>query len=337
MMNNSNHISEIWTNLENEKNSGLVKRMYSSDCPFHIFGTFKYPEIYYGIAFSFSDDTRIDLSSFGNLSELDIVLLEDSSFPDSKLLVIQLLDSASRDIFSVLCENLVHSVFTFDSEQMVIRTVVNQLVKWEALFKRNNSSVLTPIEQQGLYGELYFLKRLLTKHKCNICNTLQLWVGADKSMRDFQGDGWAIEVKTSSANNCQKAIVNGERQLDETHLNNLYLFHLSVEVSRENGQSLCDMIDEIYESLIGNASAIAVFNAKLFEAGYSDCQKYIYESRCYKIRSEHFYDIRGDFPRIKENDLRNGVSDIKYTISLSMCDDYLVSEGTVLNTILSHE
>ena len=34
-----------------------------------------------------------------------------------------------------------------------------------------------------------------------------------------------------------------------------------------------------------------------------------------------------------ENDLRNGVSNVVYAISIGMCDEYLVSEGVLFNTI----
>ena len=46
-MTNNNHISEIWETLENEKSIGLVKRRYSNDVPFHIYGIFQYPENYF--------------------------------------------------------------------------------------------------------------------------------------------------------------------------------------------------------------------------------------------------------------------------------------------------
>src|SRR5574344_703688 len=191
-MTNNNYISEIWADLEEEKTVGLVKRLYSSDVPFHIYGTFQYPERYYGVAFTFGNDVRIDISSFDNLRELKIQLLADTTFVNSRLLVIQLLHPNSRDIFATLCENLIQSVIQLNSEQKIIRTVVNQLEKWKTLFEKNNSTGLTPAEQQGLFGELYFLQKFLSKPDLNPCNVLHTWVGVDKALRDFQGVNWAL-------------------------------------------------------------------------------------------------------------------------------------------------
>lgn len=269
MMNN-NHILELWEALEEEKVIGLVKRLYSSNIPFHVYGTFQYPERYYGVAFTFSNDIRIDISSFDNLRELKVMLLADTTFVNSRLLIIQLLYPNSRDIFATLCENLIQSVIKLNTEQKISRTVVNQLEKWKTLFEKNNSTGLTPAEQQGLYGELHFLQKFLAKTDTNPCDALHTWVGVDKAMRDFQGSTWAVEVKTTSTNNPQKVTINGERQLDETLLEKLFLYHFSVEVSNGNGQTLCQKIAIIRETLENDAPALSLFNTKLFETGYLD-------------------------------------------------------------------
>lgn len=334
-MTNNNHVAEIWEVLEEEKNAGLVKRLYSSDILFHIYGTFQYPERYYGVAFTFNNDIRIDVSSFSNLRELKVMLLNDTSFINSSLLIIQLLHPGSRDIFASLCENLIQSVIKLNTEQKIIRTVVNQLEKWKTLFDKNNSTGLTSAEQQGLYGELHFLQKFLLKPYTAPCNALYAWVGVDKALRDFQNNNWAVEVKTTSTNNPQKAIINGERQLDDTLLENLFLFHLSVEVSNGNGQTLCQKIATIREVLKNDMPALSLFNTKLFEAGYLDKHELLYEDRFYQVRNENYYKIENEFPRIKENELRNGVSDVKYSIILAMCDEFLISENQVFNIIKS--
>jgi len=332
-MTNSNHIAEIWGILEEEKSVGLVKRLYSSNISFHIYGTFQYPERYYGVAFTFCNDIRIDVSSFANLRELKVLLMNDTTFVNSSLLIIELLHPDSRDIFASLCENLIQSVICLNTEQKIIRTVVNQLEKWKTLFEKNNSASLTPSEQQGLYGELHFLQKFFAKPDTNPCDVLRTWVGTDKALRDFQGSSWEVEVKTTSTNNPQKITINGERQLDETLSENLFLFHLSVEVSNRNGQTLCQKVAVIREMFENDISALSLFNMKLFEVGYSAKHELFYRDRFYHVRNENYYKIENDFPRIKENELRGGVSDVKYSIILAMCDEYAVSENQVFNII----
>ena len=105
-------------------------------------------------------------------------------------------------------------------------------------------------------------------------------------MRDFQGNGWAVEVKTLSTNNADQITINGERQLDETLLSRLFLFHLSVEASKMNGKTLNSQVDELRHLLSEDLVALNIFNAKLMEAGYFDQHRELYESRCYKISKE---------------------------------------------------
>ena len=319
--------------MEEEKSAGLVKRLYSADVPFHIYGTFQYPERYYGVAFTFSNDIRIDISSFANLRDLKVMLLNDTTFVNSRLLTVELLHPGSRDIFASLCENLIQAAIRLNTEQKIIRTVINQLEKWKTLFEKNSSTGLTPAEQQGLYGELHFLQKFLARPETDPYDVLHTWVGVDKALRDFQGGNWAVEVKTTSTNNPQKVTVNGERQLDDTLLENLFLFHFSVEISNGNGQTLCQKIAAIREILENDTPALSLFNAKLFEAGYLDKHEPFYQDRFYQARNGNFYKIENDFPRIRENELRGGVSDVKYTIILAMCDEYSVSESQIFNII----
>jgi hypothetical protein len=152
-------------------------------------------------------------------------------------------------------------------------------------------------------------------------------------LRDFHNSDWAVEVKTTSTNNPQKIIVNGERQLDETSLRNLFLVHFSYEISKGNGQTLCQMVSMIRSILENEAPALSLFNTKLFEAGYLDIHEPFSKGRFYRMRNESFYKIEKEFPRIREYELRNGVSDVKYSIILAMCDEYLVSENQMLSVI----
>lgn len=332
-MTNNNHIADIWATLENERSNGLVKRLYSSDIPFHIYGTFKYPDQYYGVGFTFNNNIRIDISAFANLRDMKVMLLDDTTFENSRLLIIELLSPGSRDIFATLCENLIQSVINLESEQKIARAVINQLEKWKTLFEKGHGTGLTHPEQQGLFGELHFLQKCLLKHDISPSDVLKTWVGVDKALRDFQGGSWAVEVKTTSTNNPQKVTVNGERQLDETLLESLFLFHFSVEISRGIGENLCQKVAFIRTLLINDLPALNLFNAKLFEVGYFDEHELFYYDRFYQSRHENYYRVERDFPRIKENDLRSGVSDVEYAIVLAMCDEYLVSENLIFNTI----
>ena len=326
-----NDILEIWSNIEQSNETGLLKRLYNNDPELHIYAIFQNPERYCGIALSYNKDIRIDISSFSNLRDLQISLQPDASFVKNNLLIIKLLHYQSRDVFAVMCENMVSSVLSLRSEKQVVKTIINQLEKWQTLFEKLKGEGLTPSEQQGLYGELHFLQKFIEKQ--DAASALSSWVGTDREVRDFQYNNWALEIKTTAGNNHQKVSVSSERQLDETLLKNLFLFHLSVETAKKNGESLNAKVNSIKETLQDSVSALNIFNNKLLEVGYFEKHTHLYEEKCYQVRDENYYKIDGEFPRIKEKEIRSGVGDVKYSIILSQCNEYLVPENTVFEKI----
>lgn len=332
-MQKHNNISSLWEIMSQEKSVGLVKRLLPNNSPLKVFATYKHPENICGIAFSCDSKLKLSIDSFYNLKELSVQLFLDTSYQPNRLLTIQLFSDANTDIFAYLCGNLVETIERCDTEAKAIKLVLNRLEKWKTMFSKGASDGLSITEQQGLYGELMYLHKLVLRGIFSYIDTLKIWVGADKAMRDFQGKDWAVEAKTISINNADQITINGERQLDETLLDKLYLYHLSVEVSRMNGQTLNEKVDELRSLFSDDKAALNIFNAKLMEAGYFDHHRELYRERCYKIRKESIYVIDDSFPRIKESELRDGVSNTVYSINVSTCAEYMVSENTHFNSI----
>lgn len=332
-MQNNTGILSLWETMAQEHAYGMIKRMFPSAAPIRIFGTYTSPENICGVAFSYSKSIKVSVESFKNLKELNVKLVPDTTYETNNLLIIQLSSNANRDVFACLCDNLTSVIQNADTEQKAVREVLNRLEKWKTLFDRTAADGLSLPEQQGLYGELTYLYKLINRNMLSKLDSLNVWVGSDRAMRDFQGKGWAVEVKTSSANNAGQITINGKRQLDETLLDRLFLYHLSLEASRMNGETLNDKVDGIRGLLADDIAALGSFNVKLFEAGYSDSQRHLYDDRCYKIRAEHIYNIDREFPRIKEQELRRGINDVVYTLDISACDEYLSSESEHFKTI----
>ena len=336
-MNRVSTIKDIWHKLESECTEGLVKRALDIPSCLKTFCTYRSPEKYLGIAFSFHQDIKLDISVFQDLSELNISLFKDNSFPDSKLLLVQLINREQRvnDIFASICANIVSSILEVESEREGVRLVLAQLRKWKDLFSKRRSQKLSTQEQQGLYGELFFLKKLL--HLIDKAKATTSWIGPEMSPKDFQSDMWAVEVKTTSATSHSGISINGELQLDESNIEHLFLYNLIVEVLEKDGQTLPEIIVAIRELLAGDNIAEEIFESKLLLSGYYDLDEEFYKERHYHIRKEQYFQVKDEFPRIKKDELRMGVSDVKYSISLDISSDNMVIEKNVINTIVSYE
>lgn len=327
-------INQIWEELANDTSfkQGLLLRRYSSSVLPDVFVALQQPEKLLCIASSISDTIEVNTIPFDNLQEIQIDLFPDPNQKGKNTLLFKLTNNQHKDIFSVLCEDLIASIALETNEKQLVKTILNRFEKWKSLFTKIISDGLLAEEQRGLFGELYFLRKFFRINN-NYQFILNTWIGAAGEVRDFQMNNWALEVKTTHGNNHQKVQISSERQLDTTHLDNLFLYHLSLEKIQESGETLNQIIATINTILQVDTIALNRFRSKLYEAGYFDQHFALYDSVGYFIRQDIFYLVENDFPRIQENEIRSGVGDVKYSIILSQCEAFKQTEQSVFETL----
>ena len=327
-------INQIWEELENDSSfpKGLLLRRYSGSFLPHVYIALKNPERQRSIAAIVSKTLAIDLTSFSNLKDIGVILTHEEDDPDRHILLVSLITRQYADIFTVLCEDLISSISSVTSESLLIKELFNRFEKWISLFEQASMQGLTHESQIGLFGELVFL-RMLLKNFSDFHSSVTSWVGQEKQIRDFQLGKWSVEVKTTHGNNHQKVHISSERQLDISNLENLFLYHISLEIRQQSGETLNALVDSIYEILKDDFATLLRFKAKLLEGGYFDKHRSLYEDNGYFIRQDIFYLVENDFPRIEEKDIRNGVGDVKYSIIVSQCSDYIKTEKEVIQII----
>jgi len=327
-------INQIWDELANDSSftNGLLLRRYSGSVLPDVFVAMQHPEKFLCIASAISKSIVVNIIPFDNLQEIQIDLYPDPNQKEKNILLFKLINNQHKDIFSVLCEDLIASIASETDEKHLVKTVLNRFEKWKSLFTRIISEGLSSEEQRGLFGELYFLRKFLQNNE-NFQQVLDSWVGTSREVRDFQMTNWALEVKTTHGNNHQKVQISSERQLDITHLEKLFLYHISLEKAQESGESLNQIIDSIQNILDTDSIAQNRLKSKLYEAGYFEQHISLYDSTGYFIRQDTFYEVSGNFPRIQENEIRAGVGDVKYSIILSQCDNYKQTDVSVFENL----
>lgn len=328
-------IKEIWNQLEISKShvSGLFKIRYSDISKCEAYLGIKCPENYRMLIVK----TPFILGKGFNLKyefkELKFEKVYDPDDSDFLLLNLVLVDTNFIDVFDSLIMDVVNSIINEVDIKVVLKNYTNRLVKWQSLFERFNQQGLTPEEQRGLYGELYFLRKFLLKNS-DFNSIVNSWVGPEKQIRDFQYGNWSVEVKTTHGNNHQKVHISSERQLDTSNLENLFLFHCSLEVRQQSGETLNQLIDSVFDILNKNFPSLSLFKNKLLEACFFDQHRELYEATGYYIRQEFLYKVENDFPRIEEKDIHSGVGDVKYSIIISQCSSYIKTEQEVFQSLL---
>lgn len=328
---------KLWIELEKDNtfSSGVVMKRYSAESIPDGFVALFMPEKIKSIAFRFNKKFNNDFRIINNLKDIRIQIIPDKEQKEKQLLILSLTDNEFTDIFAVLCEDLFQSITNIAIESEFVKTLRDRFEQWKELFERVRDRELSLEAQKGLFGELYFLQKIITATD-NPLFCVNLWKGPETGIRDFEHNMWAVEVKTTTTHNQQKLFINSERQLDCSHLNNLYLFHISVEIRDGFDFTINAIIDNLKKIISENIQAITIFNMKLLKAGFFKVDKEKYDKIGYEIRSEKYYHILDNFPRIEEKDLRANVGNVKYSIIPPENGKYKVLFEEIIKSIGAH-
>lgn len=333
-INMNTRIEQIWSELEADAtiSSGLLVRRYSAELSPDIFAALRTQGKRRCLAY------RIDNSSFPvdmtlvDFRDMVIEMLPELSNPEKSYLLIILVNNDLKDIFSVLCEDLIGSVSKETDEKKVVAELLSRMEKWHALLEKAASPGLKGEAQRGLFGELHVLNKMLhqlpDRKAC-----LQSWIGATGHPKDFQGIDWAVEVKTCLTGNHHKIQINGERQLDTRGLDFLVLYQIILERVKEGGISLNQLVDELSENLKDDFTLLTRFRGLLAEAGYFDHHRDLYAERFYEVKQENCFEVKGEFPRIQPDEIRTGVSDLRYTLNAVDCLPWNIPETELFDKI----
>jgi hypothetical protein len=237
-----------------------------------------------------------------------------------------------KDIFTALVQDIIDSLALVSEERAAVSEFITRLKRWQTFLEKNNPEGLSEIAQQGLFGELWFLKQVVFPN-LELDRRIRCWTGPRFTPQDFQFPGCAVEVKTTSMKQHQTLSIASERQLDDTGIGTIVLLHLSLDVRQGQGETLPEIVANVRSLIANDAIAKDELENLLFEVGYLDSQSTRYENIGYIIREHNYFKVGEDFPRIIESDLRNGIGDVRYTISVSECKRFSIIESEVISLI----
>jgi hypothetical protein len=330
-------IESIWDELsikkEKENAGGFVVRRYEAELKADFFAGIRVATNQYSLLYLCQRE-YLGRSLFKDqLSGIEIGTHPYERDSNKLYLMIALKGERNRDVFAALVEDLIASTGNETDERRVLRRLEQRLGIWQALLDGAARPGLTREQQIGLYGELKLMMDAIEWMPDCMNTLLPAWIGPEGENRDFQAAGFAIEVKSSTANRQQKITISNERQLDPTHLQHLYLVYYALEAIEGRGQTLNMIVQELRDLVEAiQPRLLPVFNTKLLCAGYYQHHAVEYDALGYEIRLRRLFEVQGDFPRIQEGELRPGVGEVKYSITLDHLEQYEVQ----LSEILQH-
>lgn len=242
-----------------------------------------------------------------------------------------LTDRAHAEIFDVVANDILRHIQQSHDAVSAFSAFLLRITEWQAFLNQLPQSGLGEASQQGLFAEIWFLRDHLLAHMPPLA-AVSSWAGPKALAKDFQFAGFAIEVKTTVTKQHSRFAVSNEMQLDTGGVGRLFVFGVLMERLLAGGTSLPEMLASARAMLSEDAEAFAKFSELLLLAGYVETEAAKYTIR-YSVRSHGFYEVRDDFPRIVEADIRSGVGDVRYSISVAECEPYRVDESVVHDLI----
>ncbi|RXT14888.1 PD-(D/E)XK motif protein [Ammoniphilus sp. CFH 90114] len=240
------------------------------------------------------------------------------NFKNEYFLIIKQVHNSEKKIFYTFVSNLCEELLNLKSSSLMLSTLEEILERWKYFFSVHSSHILSTESQQGLYGELWFLRELL---KTVGSRSVRFWRGSEKEVHDFQNNKLAVEVKTLSSKKHYKVKINNERQLDDFGFESLNLVCLYLNTIHNSGEGLNQIIYDIKSLLVSSPNLLQEFESKLFFAGFIESQSSEYLTG-YILRKVEAFEVTNGFPRILGESLPNGVGNITYTVELSTCGEF---------------
>ena len=260
------------------------------------------------------------------------VLQIDTPVVDTWHICLQLNNQEHKDVFIEVCSDLAEELSLLESATKRKIALLDFIDRWSRFFETYNLKTLPDEKQRGLFGELWWLRRLLN-HGLTGNIVVNSWKGCERGYHDYDLDGKVVEVKTTLSKEPRKVQISNERQLDENGLISLCLLVLSLNQAEAGGETLPVIIDSIRNVLARDASCLRKFEHSLHATGYINAHAHSYTAS-YTVRIEELFRVGPGFPRIIT--MPCGIGDLKYSLLVASCSLFKVDANQYLNELIGN-
>ena len=182
---------------------------------------------------------------------------------------------------------------------------------------RDSSKTLSENEVIGLIGELLFLKDYCFPIY-GISIGLNGWSGPEPTHKDFSYKNEWYEIK--SINSFKNTVtISSIEQLDSLIEGKLVVYSFEKMSPSFNGISLNALVGMV-SNMIQYETDKDIFFEKLKQVGYSYNE--VYDNYVYNMINVDKYVVNAEFPKIKAEDLPNGIGKVQYEILLSLIEKF---------------
>ncbi len=200
------------------------------------------------------------------------------------------------------------------TEQAVYQRLLGRVRGWQEFMRRGRDG-LPPEVEQGLIGELCFLRYLLDEGMV-IHSAVEGWKGPFDGLHDFELGVGAIEVKSTLATEGFPVSIACLEQLDDAKHSQLFIAALRLS-SNGPAQSLPEYVADIRHRVEPDPAAMNLLERALHSAGYLDMHSESY-TRQLSVSEIRIYHVDNAFPKLTPSTIPTAIRRAQYEIDLAL-------------------
>ena len=257
------------------------------------------------------------------LPKLKNLVVQFYASGSGKAFVLGLKEQNQVEVFETLCRDIVEAAEEHaETREDALNITLQRTKRWHYLLKGGKARGLSVEEQQGLVGELAFLRELV--NHMGPRSAIEAWTGPTGSAKDFELISACIELKTRRVAAKPSVSISSEDQLADVEGSRVFLRVTNVASAvLPDGKSLHDHVRITAELFEEDVNAFDSWEATLFCTGYDPENNY--ENRRWVLGTNDDYEVIEGFPRIAAP-LIQGVEKVRYSINLSACEEFRLED-----------
>ena len=234
-----------------------------------------------------------------------------------------LTEATYLSVFAVLCDHVAQAAAAAPTARLGLREWLRQLHIWQEFLARHGPGGLSDEAVLGLIGELVVLHDHLGP-RLGLDAAVMAWAGPAGEPNDFEVQGGFLEVKATARQAPDTIQISNLDQLDDRR-GAILVANVRLRPDPA-GVTLPGLVSGLRLHLGSTPQSLTEFNTRLLSAGYIDAHAELYPGAWTPDRID-LYAVGADFPRVTRLDVRTGVRNCSYSISIADCAAYLVTDA----------
>ena len=277
------------------------------------------PDSFRCLLLTLPKEFEIDFKSI-HRDKLSLVPVQEKNY-----VALTLTDDAFHDLFDDLIYSMHSAIWDVAEPGDYSRIFLRTFNRWAQFFEAGTPKRLSRDVLQGLFGEVVYLKNLLSKNAADRVNEiLNAWRGPYDRGHDFMLEDVHVEVKTRTTSATGVHVAN-ENQLDQLEGKGLELAIVVVSTGNSESIALSDIVssvDEMVQERLGDSEIFfrALRQKNLTRENLSDYD----DLRFRPLEIESYDCLSAGFPRIVRSELLEPLYGVRYSLNAAKIIEFLI-------------